>query len=126
MWVRNVTFLEYLVHVLKQVSVWAIFTVSTLSQVIAIVKNLVFLFENFCLCNFYNIKLFVENVADFPVFSTRNITSFITLGETVNVIIAIAKRIFVPLNRYRCPNIEPKFFRTRSVKRPYTRLGSEF
>ena len=79
MWVRNVTFLEYLVHVLKQVSVWAIFTVSTLSQVIAIVKNLVFLFENFCLCNFYNIKLFVENVADFPVFSTRNITSFITL-----------------------------------------------
>ena len=30
----------------------------------------------------------------------------------------IPRRIFVPLNQNRCPKVEPKFFRTKSVKRP--------
>ena len=34
--------------------------------------------------------------------------------------------IFVPLNRYGCWKIESKYFGTRFVKRPYTRLGIVF
>ena len=38
----------------------------------------------------------------------------------------VPRRIFVPLNRYGRPKIEPKFFRARFVKRPQTRLGIAF
>ena len=39
---------------------------------------------------------------------------------------AVPRCIFVPLNRYGRPKIKPKYFRTRFVKRPYTRLGNIF
>ena len=36
----------------------------------------------------------------------------------------VRRRIFVPLNRYGYPKIEPNFSRTRFVKIPYGRLGN--
>ena len=38
----------------------------------------------------------------------------------------VLKRIFVPLNRYGRQKIMAKFFRTRFVKRPLTRLRNAF
>ena len=40
--------------------------------------------------------------------------------------IAKPRCIFVPLNQYGCPNIEPKLFKIRFVKRSYTQLESAF
>ena len=34
----------------------------------------------------------------------------------------VPRRIFMPVDWYECPNIEPKCFRTRFVKIPYARL----
>ena len=30
----------------------------------------------------------------------------------------VLRHVFVPLNQYRCPKIEPRFFRARFVKIP--------
>ena len=56
------------------------------------------------------IKLFLETIV-FGLFGATSVAP---------------RRIFVLLNRYGRPNNEPKFFRTRLVKRPQTRLESAF
>ena len=38
----------------------------------------------------------------------------------------LPKGVFMPLNQYGRPNIEPKIFRKRLVKRPETKMRSVF
>ena len=64
-----------------------------------------------------------DSIKLYKVSVTKLFKSFVLniFFGTTNV---IPRRILVPLNRYGCPNIEPKFFKTRFVRRPKTTLGN--
>ena len=51
---------------------------------------------------------------------------FVCLFLVPSVYSAVPRSIFILLNGYENPNIEPTFFRARLVKSPQTRLGSTF
>ena len=60
-----------------------------------------------------------------PKVTESFVTRFSPRGRPSTFSVA-RRRIFETLNWYGCPNIEPKSFRTRFVKRLSTKPGSEF